>query len=130
MSRRVLGLALVLMTFLAMSGGDVAQAHNKKWKSEVFADYNYPDLVFGVVMSDRGACMNDRRVKLIHVDGETGDTTLAGRTRTLNNGYYSIEPSIVPVLGDEWIVRAARTALKKNKQHRHLCLAGRIKIAA
>jgi hypothetical protein len=69
-------------------------------------------------------------VRLIHINGLTGDRTKAGNVKTNRQGNFHIAPSVIPVIGDDWLVKVLKKVLRRSRAHRHFCRATRVRIAA
>ena len=94
----------------------------KKVKTSVEAEATSQDNITGDVNAKKD-CDRKRTVKATHVDGDTGATTPAGKTITDKDGDFSMNPTVTPVLGDQWLLRVVRRAYNIFEQARIICLA-------
>jgi hypothetical protein len=125
MLKRRIGFGIAVALVLALVPSGPASATRTNVKTTIDVTYNYPDDLHGKVHSPKAACRHARHVRLIHIDGQTGARTVAGNATTRSNGSYSMNPSVTPTQGDDWLVKAR----VKNTMAFH-CLAARKRIPA
>lgn len=126
MSLRKLAACVALVTFLGLVQVGPVQAHRLRIKSTVEATYDFGTNTLTGSVESRPACERDRTVRVYHINGLTGQRTLADTTKTDANGNWEAHPNVVPTLGDQWLI----VAKGKRLTGEHRCRAGRLKIPA
>jgi len=126
MSLRKLAACVALVTFLGLVQVGPVQAHPLRMKSKVEATYDFGTNTLTGSVESRPACERDRTVRVYHINGLTGQRTLADTTKTDGDGNWEAHPNVVPTLGDQWLI----VAKGKRLTSEHRCRAGRLKIPA
>lgn len=120
--KRMMIAMVVALACLAV-GATAAHAHKKNFKSTVELTYQpgtYSDSFFGEVISNKGACEDERLVRLFRQ--EQGPNPLVGEDTTDANGFYSINLSGFAEPGTYY---AKATKKRFGHNDRHKCKAAR-----
>ena len=114
-------MAGVAIAFAALA--PTAGAHTVKYETTVTAKVKKggkdANTFSGEVASTKAKCFMDREVRLFQVV-DNADDTLIGSDRTDDAGGWELLPSTEPAAGT-YYAQAAKSVLKKNKKHRHVC---------
>ncbi len=126
MSLRKLAACVALVTLLGLVHVGQAQAHRLRIKSKVEATYDFSTNTLTGSVESRPSCEGNRTIRVYHINGATGQRTLADTTKTDADGNWEAHPDVVPTLGDQWLI----VAKGKRLTSEHRCRAGRLKIPA
>ncbi len=121
--RRAAGTALAAAALALVAVAPIASAHTAKYDTTVTAKLKKggkdANTFSGVVDSAKAKCVIDREVK-VYMQIDNADDALIGSDRTDDAGAWEFLPAGEPAPGTYYAL-AAKTVLKKNKKHRHVC---------
>jgi len=119
--KKLIYVSLGALVAMSVIGAGLAIAHSKKYETTTsikFVGSSYGDSFNGKVKSEKGACIDKRKVVVVR----NRDDFKVGEDTTGDDGKWEIELQAFADTGT-YHAEVKKRTLKKDKKHSHICKA-------